>query len=320
MRILITIGLLSMILSSSFSQNATRQNENKICITVDDLPAVTYSSINSNNVKLRSEITGKLTKTFERYSIPAIGFVVIGQLYEGGAVDSTNLKLIEMWLDHGCDLGNHTYAHIDYNSVSDTTYYTDIIKGQNLVKSLNQKHNKVLKYFRHPYLHSGYDSIRGKSLNDFLSKNNYIASPVTIDNDDYIFAKAYAIANKDNDTFLMKEIGTEYVNYMEQKLHYFEKKSIEVFNTNITQSLLIHASLLNADYFNELAEMYIKNGYTFVSQDEVFNDPTYATSITYFSDRGFSWIFRWGLSKGMNQEIMANDISVPQKITEIGKK
>lgn len=315
-KILITIGLLSITLLS-FCQNPTGQNEKKICITVDDLPAVTYNSTNKN---IKSEITIKLTETFAKFKIPAIGFVVIGKLYNGESVDSTNLKLIEMWLERGYDLGNHTYSHFDYNSVSDTTYFNDIIKGQTLFKSLLQKHNKDLKYFRHPYLHSGYDSIRSKSLNDFLSKNNYIAAPVTIDNDDYIFAQAYAIANKNNNTSLMKEIGKEYINYMEQKLLYFEKKSIEVFNRDITQSLLIHSSLLNADYLDELAEMYIKNGYTFVSQDQVFNDSAYTTQITTYSKQGFSWIFRWGLSRGMKQEIMANDISVPQKITEIVNK
>lgn len=314
-KILITIGLLSIMLFS-FGQKSVRQSGKKICITVDDLPAVTYSS---TNINIKREITTKLTETFEKYKIPAIGFVVTGKLYDGESVDSTNLKLIEMWLEHGCDLGNHTYAHLDYNSVSDTTYFNDIIRGQAVLKSLVQKHNKDLKYFRHPYLHSGYDAIRSKSLDDFLSKNNYIAAPVTIDNDDYIFANAYAIANKDNNTSLMKEIGEEYIHYMEQKLLYFEKKSIEVFGRNITQSLLIHSSLLNADYLDELADMYIKNGYTFIAQNQVFNDPAYSTRVSSYSKQGFSWIFRWGLSKGMKQELMANDILVPQRITEITK-
>ncbi|NLU37349.1 MAG: polysaccharide deacetylase family protein [Bacteroidales bacterium] len=314
---LLIIGVLSLTLTLSYGQNSIKQNDKKICITVDDLPAVTYGSTNKN---IKSEITTKLTETFEKYKVPAIGFVVTGKLYDGESVDSTNLKLIEMWLDRGFDLGNHTYSHFDYNSVSDTAYFNDIIKSQTVLKSLLQKHNKVLKYFRHPYLHSGYDSIRSKSLNDFLSKNNYIAAPVTIDNDDYIFAEAYAIADKENNSSLKREIGVEYINYMEQKLHYFEEKSIEVFNRNITQSLLIHSSLLNADYFDELADMYRKNGYSFVSQDEVFNDPAYSTHVTTYNKQGFSWIFRWGLSKGMNQEIMDNDILVPQKISEILKK
>lgn len=288
--------------------------DKKICITVDDLPAVTYSSTIG---ELEREITSKLIKTFDRYSIPAIGFVVEGQLYKGGTLDSTKLEILEMWLENGYDLGNHTYSHYDYNKVNDTAFFNDILKGQILTKSLMQNHNKVLKFFRHPYLHAGIDSIKSKSLNDFLSKNNYIISPVTIDNDDYLFAKAYHTACRNKDTLLMKEIGVEYVCYMEQKLHYFEKISEDVFNRKISQTLLIHASQINADYLDELAKMYIKNGYTFISQEEAFNDPAYATQITFFSKRGLSWIFRWGLSNGMDQEIMENDISVPQKIIKL---
>ena len=289
----------------------------KMCITVDDLPAVTYSSTIG---ELDKEITSKLIKTFDRYHIPAIGFVVEGQLYKGGTLDSTKLEIVKMWLENGYDLGNHTYSHFDYNKVNDTTFFNDILKGQIITKSLMHHHNKVLKYFRHPYLHAGSDSIKSKSLNDFLSQHNYIVSPVTIDNDDYLFAKAYHTAYGNKDTLLMKEIGVEYVHYMEQKLHYFEKISEDVFHRKITQTLLIHASQINADYLDELAKMYIKNGYTFISQEEVFNDPAYTTQITFFSQCGLSWIFRWGLSNGMDQKIMENDISVPHKIIKLANK
>lgn len=288
-----------------------------ICITVDDLPAVTYGS---DTGELDKEITAKLIGTIDAYKIPAIGFVVEGQFYKEGTLDSTKLGLIELWLEHGYDLGNHTYSHFDYNKVDDTTFFSDILKGQILTESLMQKHNKVLKFFRNPYLHTGYDSIKSKSLNDFLSKNNYITLPVTIDNDDYIYAKAYHAAYINKDTLLMKEIGIDYVSYMEQKLHYFEKTSEDVFNRKITQTLLIHASLINADYLDELANMYIKNGYTFISPEEVFDDPAYNTPITFYSQRGLSWVFRWGLSVGMDQRIIENDILVPDKIMKLANE
>ncbi len=291
--------------------------DKKMCITVDDLPAVTY---NSTREGLGKEITRKLINTFDRYGIPAIGFVVEGQLYKGGAIDSAKLEILEMWLENGYDLGNHTYSHYDYNEVNDTAYFNDILKGQILTKPLMKHHHKVLKFFRHPYLRAGIDAVKSKSLNNFLSENNYIVSPVTIDNDDYLFAKAYHTACVNNDTLQMKEIGAEYVHYMEQKLHYFEKVSEDVFKRKITQTLLIHASQINADYLDKLAEMYIRNGYTFVSQEEVFNDQAYSTPITSYSHRGLSWIFRWGLSNGMDREIMENDISVPQKIIELANK
>jgi peptidoglycan/xylan/chitin deacetylase (PgdA/CDA1 family) len=287
--------------------------DKKICITVDDLPAVTY---NSTIGKLDREITSKLITTFDRYSIPAIGFVVEGQLYKGGTLDSTKLEILEMWLENGYDLGNHTYSHYDYNIVNDTAFFNDILKGQILTKSLMQNHNKVLKFFRPPYLHTGKDSTKSMKLQAFLNKSGYIVAPVTIDNDDYIFAKAYYNSILKNDSLMSSRIVKSYLKYMEEKLLFFERKSIEVFGKNIPHELLIHASQLNADYMEELAKIYVNHGYTFVSQEEILKQKEYSTGINNYSSRGLSWIFRWGLSLGKGEDIMSGDVDVPTDILE----
>jgi len=149
----------------------------KICITVDDLPAVTYGSRISG---IDIEIASKLIHTFNEFKIPACGYVVEGKLYHKGQLDSAKVGVLEMWLENGYDLGNHTFSHFDYNKVDDSLYFKDILKGQRITQPLMQKYGKVLKFFRHPYLHTGMDSVKSKSLQDFLSQNNYIQAPVTI--------------------------------------------------------------------------------------------------------------------------------------------
>jgi len=291
--------------------------DKKICITVDDLPAVTYSSTKG---ELDREITSKLIKTFDSFNIPAIGFVVERQLYKEGKLDSTKLEILEMWLENGYNLGNHTYSHFDYNNVPDSVYFNDIIKGQEIIKPLLNKYGKTIKYFRHPYLHSGSDSIKSIKLQEFLSENGYSVCPVTIDNDDYIFAKAYHIALSKKDSSLATTIAESYIEYMEKKLLFFERKSIEVFGENIAQSLLIHASLLNADYLDELAIMFKKHGYTFISQKEVLKQKEYSTEINTYSNRGLSWIYRWGISLGKGDDIMLGDIDTPDTIIQCAKE
>ncbi|WP_091606074.1 polysaccharide deacetylase family protein [Maribacter dokdonensis] len=73
-----------------------------------------------------------------------------------------------------------------------------------------QKFKKQLKYFRHPYLHTGCDSLSHKNLERFLKDNDYVSAPVTIDNGDYLFAKYYHNALVAKDKILMKEIEVEY--------------------------------------------------------------------------------------------------------------
>lgn len=290
--------------------------EKKLCITVDDIPTITY---NANSIDLENEITRKFMATFQKHKIPAIGYVVGGQLYKNGEIDSNKLAILNRWLENGYDLGNHTFSHYDYNKVSDSIFFLDIIKGETITRPLMKKYNKELKYFRHPLLHTGMDSAKSKSLHHFLSQNNYTEAPVTIDNDDYLFAKAYHIAYTKKDYSLMRKIGEKYVKYMEMKLLYFEGKSEEVFGRKITQTLLIHANLLNANYLDELSSMIKMYGYTFVSQEEALKDDAYKERISVYSKRGLSWIFRWGLSKGQSNEFMSNDIEVPIEIIEMAK-
>ena len=291
--------------------------EKKLCISIDDVPSVKYKSKRYN---LDKEITLKLIETFNQYDIPAIGFVNEKKLYKKGRLDSNRVELLHLWLQNGCDLGNHTFSHFDYNNVPDSIYFNDIIKGQEIIKPLLNKYGKTLKYFRHPYLHSGGDSIKNIKLKKFLSNNGYTPCPVTIDNDDYLFAKAYQNAISKDDRELSSRIGKSYIDYMEKKLLFFEKKSIEIFGRNIAQTLLVHASLLNADYLDELAIMYTKHGYRFVSQEEVLKQKEYATEIITYSNRGLSWIYRWGISLGKGEDIMLEDIAVPNQIIQYAKE
>ena len=301
--------LLHFVATISFAQ------EKKICITIDDLPTVSYRTD-----RVDQEITQNFISTFKKYNIPAIGYVNERKLYRRGQLDSIKVDILVQWLESGMDLGNHTYAHYDYNKVSESKYFSDIIKGERVIKPLLTQYGKELKFFRHPYLHSGVDSLSYNRLEDFLEKNGYETSPVTIDNDDYLFAKAYHNAFIAQDENLMIEIGSEYVKYMEEKLVYFESKSEEVFGRNIPQTLLIHASLLNAHYLDELAEMYQNHGYEFISQKAIMKTPEYATAINAYAKRGHSWIFRWGFSLGMDEDLMDHDIKTPDKIIELAKK
>lgn len=289
----------------------------KICITIDDLPTMNYS-VNTPEYDL--EITSNLINTFKKYDIPAIGFVCEKQLYKNEKLDSNKVRILEMWVESGCDLGNHSFSHFDYNATEDSVYFADIAKGAEVTSSVLKKYGKAMKYFRHPYLRKGITQEKFHALQTYLATGGYTEAPVTIDNDDYLFAKSYHNAYIAKNALLMKEIGELYVKYMEDKLLYFEKKGVEVFGSVITQSLLIHASLLNSHYLDDLSRMFKKHGYIFVSQSEALSDPAYSSPDTFVTRHGISWIFRWGLSKGMPETLMDGDVETPEKIVKLASE
>lgn len=63
-----------------------------------------------------------------------------------------------------------------------------------------------------------------------MKEQNYINAPVTIDNSEWVFARAYDIAIQQNDSAKMKVLGEKYVEYMKIVFGYFEKQSVFLFN------------------------------------------------------------------------------------------
>ena len=104
--------VLAFIFLSSLS--ALSQSK-EICITLDDLPAVSYDF---KDIEFQASLVNKLIRTFNAYQIPAIGFVNERKLYTNGVIVGEKVDLLKTWLAAGYELGNHTYAHKDYHKVS----------------------------------------------------------------------------------------------------------------------------------------------------------------------------------------------------------
>ncbi|MEP2026540.1 MAG: polysaccharide deacetylase family protein [Reichenbachiella sp.] len=283
----------------------------QVCLSVDDLTVVNYGI---TDTAFTYSITRSLIETFDKYQIPAIGFVNESKVYTNDTVDVAKMKHLEIWASNGYDLGNHTFAHLSYHKTPFAEYTAGILKGELVTRPLLKKYGKELKYFRHPYLQVGLTQSAYDSLNQFLFDQNYIVAPISIDNSDWRFAHAYSNAYKKGDTLLMKKIGNAYVDYMEEVLLYYEKQSVDLFGRVISQTLLTHASYLNAQYLGDVMQKYVEHGYTFISQEEALKDPAYQTKVTYFDNWGISWIDRWNLSQGKSRDIFKAEPKVPDFI------
>ena len=299
--------IILIIFSCLSSQGQTKE----ICITLDDLPVVSYDF---KDIKFQQSIVQKLVKTFDSYNIPAIGFVNENKLYSRGKLNSEKVNLLKIWLNAGYELGNHTYSHKDYHKASYDEFTKDILDGEKVCKQLTNKFNQKYQYFRHPFLHVGLNKEKHDSLTIFLSTHGYLEAPVSIDNDDYIFAFAYSKALQKKDSTMMKQIGEDYVDYMEEKLLFFEGQSEKLLGRNIKHILLLHANLINADYLYELAERYKKHGYSFVSMEEALNAEAYKNEITKYNNWGISWLDRWALSRGEKGDFFEGDPETPEYV------
>lgn len=307
MKYLFTL-IFSLAATFSYAQDKT------MCITVDDLPVVSYGI---HNPDFHQRVTQDLIHTLDEYDIPAIGYVNEFKLYDDGRLDSSQVKLLELWLENGYELGNHTFSHKNYHQVPFAEFTDDVIRGEKISRELSEKYGLEYQYFRHPFLRLGLSQSHADSLRMFLKEHGYTEAPVTIDNEDYLFAQAYHRAFAQDDRPLMKKIGDVYLKYMTDKLLFYEASSEKLFDRNIAQTLLIHASLLNAHYLDDLVRIYQEHGYRFISQTEVLKDPAYDSPFTRYGDWGISWIDRWALTRKVERDFFEGDPVTPEFIQKL---
>jgi peptidoglycan/xylan/chitin deacetylase (PgdA/CDA1 family) len=243
----------------------------------------------------------KLLSAIRKHDVPAVGFVNERQLFVEGAepadVDGRT-GLLRMWLDAGLELGNHTYSHRDLNTMPPDQFQADVLRGETVTRRLSKEKGQDLRYFRHPFLHVGADLTVRRAFEAFLSAHGYTVAPVTIDNDEFVYAAAYAKALRRGDSALAARIGDDYLRYMDQVFTFFEGVSRRVTGRETSQILLLHANRLNADRFDQLAAALRQRGYTFVSVAQALEDPVYRLRDEFVGAPGNSWFNHWEITAG----------------------
>ena len=288
------------------------QAKRTIAVTIDDLPVVSTRRDLAN----RQQITRKLLAHIRKAKVPAIGFVNENKLYADGKADVDQVNLLRMWLDAGLDLGNHTYSHRSLNSIPLAEYEADLLKGETITKRLLAERNKNLRFFRHPFLQTGRSLEIKSKFDKFLTANGYTIAPITFDNADYIFSRAYDNAFDKKDKAAIKKVGEAYIPYMEAKLEYWERQSTRLFGREMSQTLLIHANFINSDYFDDLAVMMKKRGYKFVDIKTALEDEAYRLPDNYVGPAGISWLHRWARDRG-REFILPAEPKVPDFVLKL---
>jgi peptidoglycan/xylan/chitin deacetylase (PgdA/CDA1 family) len=276
--------LLTLLISAGSAVGQARH----VAITIDDLPR--GGDGGPYDLADTRAMTEKLLRPFRQQQIPVIGFVNAGR-HSGNPGELR--EILDLWLNAGAELGNHSYSHPDINDVSLDAYTADIVRGEPAIRAALEARGKKLEFYRHPYLHTGPTAEIKKRMQEFLDQHGYRVAPVTLDDADYEFAVLYPKVE------FRERVRREYVPYLESVVDFFERRSVQVTGHEISQILLIHASQLNADLMPELLDMFRRRGYTFVTLTQALKDPAYQLPETYVGRGGFSWIHRWSMSKGM---------------------
>ena len=273
--------------------SAAQPPSRQVAITIDDLPV----SSGGMPVAAIADMTSKLLNTLRDQKVPAIGFVNEIKLFKPGEVDQ-RIKILQMWLDGGFELGNHTFGHTSLNQAGLQAWEDDVIQGETITRLLLAQRNLKLRYFRHPYLDTGRDLKTRMEAEAFLVARGYRIAPVTLDAWDWFFAPVYADAKLRGDAALQSQVVRSYLSYSDAVFAYCEQLARQTIGYEPKQILLLHANELEADHIGELIELMRKRGYKFISLDDALSDPAYGLPDTYVGEEGRGWLEHWAITQG----------------------
>jgi len=300
-------------LPASAKAQTANKPDRQVAVTIDDLPAGMADRLPATEI---TAMTAKLLGTLRDQKIPVVGFVNEKKLYKSGEVDQ-RIKVLQMWLDYGFELGNHTFSHASLNQVGLKAWEDDVVQGESVTRMLLAEHKMKLRYFRHPYLDTGRDLLTRQQADAFLAERGYRIAPITLDGWDWMFAGVYEDAKSRGDAALQQQLVKDYLAHHDAEFAYAEELSASVVGYEPKQILLLHASNLEADHIGELLDVLRKRGYRFITLEDALSDSAYSLPDTYVGEEGSGWLEHWAITKG---RIPQGEPAMPQWVIDRTKQ
>jgi peptidoglycan/xylan/chitin deacetylase (PgdA/CDA1 family) len=301
--------MISLVVVAIVSAALQTPSRREMAVTFDDLPLSSAAPLSTAG---RDSVTSRLLGALVSHGVPAIGFVNENKLMDSaGRPDPAMIRLLERWLDAGFELGNHTYAHPDLHQTGLTDFEDQVLRGEAVTRRLLAARGKAPRYFRHPFLHTGRSLAVRDSLEGFLGEHGYRVAPVTIDNSDYVFARAFDLARARGDAPGARRVADSYLSYMDRVVSFYEGQSVAILGREIPQVLLLHASPLNAETLDRFAARLGARGYRMVSLDHALADSAYRSADRYIGPAGITWLHRWAITRGMPGSVFRGEPEVP---------
>jgi peptidoglycan/xylan/chitin deacetylase (PgdA/CDA1 family) len=263
-----------------------------VAITFDDLPIAATDVPDSGKIDpVEAEsINRTILASLRRHNVTATGFVIEKRVQDTGHIPGK--EILQEWVNNGNDLGNHSYSHSDFNQLTIEQMQQEIVSGENSISEILRKAGHTPRYFRFPMSHTGDTAAKHDAVAAFLERRRYRLAACTIDNEDYVFDKAYLRMLAKKDTAAAERLRSEYLAYTLTEIDYYAGLNKQVLGYEPPHVMVLHVNRLNADTIDSTLSLFEKRHYKFVTLDEAEADPAFATP-EFVTQYGWMWGYRW---------------------------
>lgn len=266
-----------------------------VALTFDDLPLAVAGSEglqSHERVAEAQRVNRAILAALKRHHAPAIAFVNEKKVIGDGATEQ-NREILRQWIRDGHDLGNHTFSHPDLSTMSTADFEREVLTGEASIKPLMSQAGRELHFFRFPYNHTGETVEKHAEVENFLRLHGYDVATCTVENSDWIFARAYSAMLSRKDMHSAQRLRDDYLTFTEKQIEYFSALDQRIFGHQIPEVMLLHANRLNADVLEKILNIFEHMRYRFVTLAEAQSDPAYRTPDTFVTADGWMWGYRW---------------------------
>jgi uncharacterized protein (TIGR02246 family) len=277
--------LASFFLPALLAMAPVLAEERPLLVTVDDLP-LSAAQLHPEPAE-RERITRELLAILDQHGIRAVGFVVWGQVRS-----AEDRALLDLWLEAGHELGNHSWSHPNYRNTESGEYIADIERAREGLDDFLEERDERLRFFRFPMLREGDTRARLDAVRDYLEASDQSNLPPTLDTQDWSFNRPWIEARRAGDEEELERIGDRYQRAMSLSVEAQERLSDELFDHRPAQILLLHANEVGTAQWDPLFRWLLETGHRFADVDEVLDDPALAETHDYVGDYGPGFWYR----------------------------
>jgi len=237
--------------------------QREIAITIDD------PNTNETPMLNWQERNDRILKTLDKHKIRVALFVC------GMRVDDTNGKnLLSKWDIKEHLICNHSYSHLYFNSksIASKIFIADFYKGDSIIRN----YKNYTKLFRFPYLKEGNTASKRDSMRVAMAGDGYKNGYVTIDASDWYIDSEISKALKKDLNVDLTPYKEYYIKHILDRINYYDSLAHLVFKKDIKHTLLIHHSLLNALFLDDLLTALKVNGWNLIDAKKAFNDDVFS--------------------------------------------
>jgi len=238
----------------------------QMAITFDDLPAHGEMPAGISRLDIAQSILATLK---QRQMPPTYGFINGKRVEE----DASSLAVLKAWRAAGQPLGNHTWAHEDFDKETAAQFEADVVKDEPLLKQLMG--DKDWHWFRYPFLREGDTVLKRRTARAWLAAHRYKIAEVSMDFGDYLWNAPYARCMDKHDDASIERLHDSYLSVADQYYGIFRQLSQMVYGRDVKYVLLMHVGAFDSKMLPELLALYRSKGVSFISLPSAISDPAY---------------------------------------------